>query len=151
MGTSLLGIFGASGLASGLGNDTGASGYFWHAKRCKTGERREKIATINGWPFKYIYRANLALATSWHPFSTSWAWSSLHTSLEVASGGLPEVSGDFPRRGTACHVVVSDSFGVLRPELQKFITFAYELRFRRSLYRREGEIMIYNSRLDFIV
>ena len=67
------------------------------------------------------------------------------------------MTGQLPRRGTACHVVAtlfhvvgSDSFGVPRPELQKFITFAYELRFRRSLYRREGEIIIYNSRLDSI-
>ena len=112
-------------------------------------ERRDG-ATIVGWPFKSIYRANLALATLWHPFSTSWAWSSLHTSLKVASGGLPEVSGDLPRRGTAFHVVVSDSFGVSRPELQKFITFTYELRFRRSLYRRVSEIMLYNYILDSI-
>ena len=61
----LLGIFGASGLASGLGNDTGASGYFLHVNRGKTGERGDKIATLNGWPFKYIYRAKSALATSW--------------------------------------------------------------------------------------
>ena len=60
------------------------------------------------------------------------------------------MTGDLPRRGTTCHVVASDSFGVSRPELQKFIAFAYELRFRRSLYRREGEIMLYNSRLDSI-
>ena len=74
------------------------------------------------------------------------------TAYVIASGvwGLPEVSEDLPRRGTACHVVVSDSFGVSRPELQKFITFAYELRFRRSLYRRVGEIMLYNSSLDYI-
>ena len=66
-------------------------------------------ATKLGWPFKSIYRANLALATSWQPCSTSWAWSSLHASSQVASGGLPEVTGHLPRRGTACHVVVSDT------------------------------------------
>ena len=62
-------------------------------------EREEKIATLNGWPFKSIYKAKLALATSWDPFATSWAWSSLHASSQVASGGLPEVSGHLPRRG----------------------------------------------------
>ena len=98
-GITLLGIFGAAGLASGLGDNIRASGYFLHVNRGKTGEREEKIATLNGWPFKSIYRANLALATSWQPFSTSWAWSSLHTSSQVASGGLPEVLEDFPRRG----------------------------------------------------
>nr|KAJ0195015.1 hypothetical protein LSAT_V11C700343920 [Lactuca sativa] len=49
-GTALLGIFGISGLASGLENNTGASGYFWHAKRCKTGERREEIGNWVGCP-----------------------------------------------------------------------------------------------------
>nr|KAJ0224209.1 hypothetical protein LSAT_V11C100029730 [Lactuca sativa] len=30
--------------------DTGASGYFWHTKRCKTGERREKMNKRIGCP-----------------------------------------------------------------------------------------------------
>nr|KAJ0228061.1 hypothetical protein LSAT_V11C100029740 [Lactuca sativa] len=49
-GTALLRIFGISGLALGLEYDTGASGYFWHAKRCKTGERREKMNKRTGCP-----------------------------------------------------------------------------------------------------
>ena len=39
---------------------------------------------------------------------------------------------------------------ILDPELVKSVTFAYELRFRRSLYARVAKNMIYNSRLDFI-
>ena len=41
--TALLGIFGISGLASGLGNITGASGWNRHAKRGKGLERREEM------------------------------------------------------------------------------------------------------------
>ena len=53
----LLGIFGISGLASGLGNITGASGYFWHANRCKPGERREEMNKTLGCPRKPFIEA----------------------------------------------------------------------------------------------
>ena len=48
--TLFLGIYGASGLTSGLGNDTGALGYFWNAKRGKMGEREEKRSKKVGCP-----------------------------------------------------------------------------------------------------
>ena len=34
--------------------------------------------------------------------------------------------------------------------LRKFISSSYELRFRRSLYPREGETTLYNFRLDSV-
>ena len=45
-----------------------------------------------------------------------------------------------------CHSLVTPKTNYLL----KFVTFAYELRFLRSLYPRVGENIIYNFHLDFI-
>ena len=84
----LFGILGASDLASGLGIDTGASGHFGHAKRCKTGERREKIAKelgcprilfIGGWSLGV--RGAYAFETSLHASSEELECEGRHASL----------------------------------------------------------------------
>ena len=83
-------------------------------------------------------RREFALNSSWHASSVKW---------------LLNAQSDCSRREHSVHVVNtdnSDTASKFVSQLQKIISFAYELRFRRSLYPCEGETTIYNFRLDSV-
>ena len=72
--------------------------------------------------------------------------SSLMTQQPGDSAGHMSLS----KRGWRGNCVTMRNFSVFVPKLLKSITFAYELRFLRSLYARVAKITIYNFRLDFV-
>ena len=122
---------------------TGALGGSRGLKRRVSARERRELSNGTRSPWNLFIGAFLGCATSWQVMATSWGVKPILFHWLDALSHLPDRGKLVPRRGAW-------QPRILDPELVKSITFAYELRFRRSLYARIAKNMIYNSRLDFI-